>query len=118
MPNSHRRGLSLIEVIVAMALLGLVGLAWLTLAAQSVASLDRAHARERRLLAASTLLMRVSALPRAELESLAGRRRIGDFTLRVSASSVQRFELAVLDSLGAHMLLRTHVLRLPEGPRP
>lgn len=105
-----RGGFSLLEVLVALLLLGTAGSAWLLLLAQTRQSLHAAHVREERFEVASALLRNLAQHSDSTLLSLVGRRRMGAFDVRVSSVAPQLFELEIAEPMQSP-LLRTLVYR-------
>lgn len=107
MSPRERRGIAVLEALVAVVLLG-VGSGALVLAArQTVASLDVAHRHEEQSLAAERILARLDALPWTEVRDLAGRRVQRGFVVVVSQESSRLLSVEIRDERGV-LVLRTH----------
>ena len=104
-------GFSLLEVVVALAILAISGMAWTTLTSQTLFAVAAAHAREDRVEAASALLGRIESRPTAELMAMVGRRRIGRFTVAISLASNDVLAIEVFDSSGSERVLATRIYR-------
>lgn len=92
-----RRGVALLEAMVALTLLATAGLAWMTLAAQTSTSLETALEREQQVQAAAALMGRYARLSAADLESSAGRRRDAGLEVRVTIAARDLYEVSIVD---------------------
>lgn len=110
-----RRGVALLETIVALAILATAGLAWLGMASQTSASLERALEREARTRLAAALLGRYASLSALELEAAAGRRQDRGLEVRVSLLGAGLVEVRVVDPPTGVELLRTVLFRPTDG---
>jgi prepilin-type N-terminal cleavage/methylation domain-containing protein len=110
----RRRGYSLLELLVAMTLLGTAGGAWIALLAQTRATMHATQAAELRVRAASALLAGVARESRTALMEKAGRRRIGALELRISLASATLVAIDVADPATGSVIVGTLVHRPPE----
>jgi len=110
-PGDGRRGIALLEVILALAVLGVAGIGWATLAAQTLHTLEATLRREAELERAAQLLERLQAQPLHEIERMAGRRQIDGLTVHVTllTRSVARMEILVPTQ--GRATLTTHIYR-------
>jgi type II secretory pathway pseudopilin PulG len=113
--NFTPTGATLLEVIVALAVLASATAAAAASAIQSQHALQRSMAAETELLTAHRLLDAVALWPRETLEQRFGARRQGPFLLSISGSATGVFEVAVLDSNGTRELLSTSIYRRGPG---
>lgn len=97
MRHDRRRGIALLEALLALVLLATAGLAWTALAGQASFALEHAQEREREAAAAAAILARVEILTAPQLDAMVGRRRVDDHAVRVSRilPSLYRIEIAV-----------------------
>lgn len=110
-----RAGVALIEALVAVTLLASAGAGWIALAAQAEHSLAKAMIREESYREASLLLARYSRYTTSELESVAGRRRVNAFEVRLTILQPGLFEVTVVEQ-GSVEVLRTVFYRVTESP--
>lgn len=105
------RGMILLEVMVALAILGF-GIA--STAAVAVASLDsvrRAQREERAVQRAAALLNAVALWPRADLDLHLGTRVEGEMLLRIDRPNDALYDVSIDDSAGRATLLQTALYR-------
>jgi type II secretory pathway component PulJ len=91
----NRRGVALLEVLVALAVLGLAGLALVEVSAQALRALDHAEAVERRIGDEDRLLAAYSLLNRRDLGQRAGLHRVGPYDVRVDRLDLALFRITV-----------------------
>ena len=101
----------MLEVILGVAILGMAGVALVTLLSQTVYTVRQGRATERRTEEAAQLLDRATLWSGSELASRLGRSRAGDWNLDVATPQAQLYTLAVLDTLTGVTVLRTTVYR-------
>lgn len=99
-----RRGLTLIEVLVAVAILGVGAGAWASLAGQGIDAMRATHARETEFQRADNELVRASLWSRTQLEASVGVHRVAGLQIVVERASAALFAVAVADSTGAVLL--------------
>jgi hypothetical protein len=111
-PRSRRQGIALVEVLVALALLGVLGGAWVALAHERARARAQLEAREEEQRAAAILLMGLEAKSRGELEALLARDLYrGGVAARVTSRDRRLFEVQVRDTLSGASILRTAIYR-------
>ena len=114
--NRGSRGAALLEALVALALLGSVGSAAAWSASESLAAVQRMHAREAHQRAAARLLDVVSLWPREDLDRHLGNRREGSWRLRIDRPVPAIYVVSVSDSTGLIILLQTALYRTVVDP--
>ena len=107
MTRGRRSGLTLLEVLVALTLLGLGAAAWTGLAGQGMHSIQRGHARELELLRASQAMSRISLWPRERIEALGGNGIVWGFRVGMEPLTPSLYRVTIADSAGGAELLRT-----------
>lgn len=112
-----RCGAALLEAIVAITILALAGSAFAALQAQSSDAIRQARRAEADLREGSAFLDVVALWPRADLDRRLGSREQGPWRLEIARPTPTRYELALWDSSGARLLLRTSIHR-PEEAKP
>lgn len=115
MRSELRSGFTLLELIVAITLLGTVGTALVALVRQTRATMDQALASEMRVRHASRTLHELSRETRAQLERRIGRRRSDAYEVRVDRESHDLFALALVDTATGVVLVETIVHRPRRG---
>ena len=99
------RGASLLEAVTALAILGVAGSALAIEVWQSLATVQRLHAAEERVLTASRFLEAVALWPRADLDRHLGNRRNGPWRLVIRGGGAAGFyDISVADSNGIGVL--------------
>lgn len=114
--GSGRGGVALLEVLVALAILGSVGAALGALAAGAGDTVRRAQRADEELRRASALLEAVSLWPREDLDRRLGARAQGRWMLRIQHPLSSLYTVSLADSADARELLRTALFR--PAPRP
>src|SRR5215207_1513016 len=104
-------GMVLLEVMLGITILGMAGVALVTLLTQTVATVRNGRSTERRVASASQLLDRATLWSEGELASRLGRQRIGAWNLEVGAPRPRLYSLAVIDTISGAVVLRTTVYR-------
>jgi prepilin-type N-terminal cleavage/methylation domain-containing protein len=92
---SSRRGFALLEVLVALAILGTAGLALVEVASQGLVTLDRARATEQRVADEDRLLAAYALLDRRDLGARVGWRRVGPYDVRVVRMDFSLFRVSI-----------------------
>ena len=106
--------MALLEVLVAIALLGGAGLGIVAALRQAVAAERAAAEAEQRLAAADRVLAALTLLHTAELDQRIGARTIGEFEVRIARPRPGLYRLALLPRDGSGQeLLATLVARVP-----
>jgi type II secretory pathway pseudopilin PulG len=106
-----RRGAVLLETMVAVVVLAVAGTTAVTMAAQSADAVRRARAADEEMRAASAFLHAVALWPREDLDRRLGTREQGDWRLRILRPDPTLYEVALTDSTGTRVLLRTSLHR-------
>lgn len=96
--NRGRLGAVLLEVLAALSILGIAGLALTTVLSEAVDVARRAAATERSLEEADRLLTATSLLTREDLMRRVGRRQIGEFVVEVQRPEPGLYRVAVEDT--------------------
>jgi type II secretory pathway pseudopilin PulG len=101
----------MLEVMLGVAILGMAGVALVTLLTQTVHTVRHGRAAERQTTSAAQLLDRATLWSDTELASRLGRQRIGNWNLEIAAPQPRLYMLVVLDTLTDAPVLRTAVYR-------
>ena len=116
--------MTLIETLVALAILGVAGVAMLTLARDTSRALVRALADDAEVRRASALLDAVTLWSREDLDRHLGTRQQGPWRMHVNRDESSLYYIALRDSIDRHELLHTTLYRpehsgsvLPSSPR-
>lgn len=88
-------GFSLIEVVVALAILGIAGLALVEATAQGLRTAGASYQRERLIADEDRLLSAYSALTRTELEARIGWHVVGRYGLTIERRGLSLFDVTV-----------------------
>ena len=119
MRDRTRRGSALIEVLVALVLLAIGGVAMVTLLGQTSRTMRATRDAERATRAASQVLDRFAAMDRVNLIASIGRHDVAGLRADVVESSLDLFDVAVAASDTSAVLLRTVLYRTDSsGIRP
>jgi type II secretory pathway component PulJ len=110
----RRDGVVLLEALVAIAILGTVASAAAWKTAETIHSVRRTHAREAEVRAAHRLMTAVSLWPRDDLDRHLGSRPQGSWTMHVERVSATLYEILLVDTVSAGVVLRTTLYREPE----
>lgn len=105
--RADRSGLTLLEVLVALAILALGAAAWVALAAQGMHTQNRVSARANQVQRASLVMAHLSILPRDRIAALGGVGLVEGFHVRVLPLSETLLEVGIADSAHGAELLRT-----------
>ncbi|HEX5178972.1 MAG TPA: type II secretion system protein [Gemmatimonadaceae bacterium] len=106
-----RRGMVLLEAIVALTILAVAGGTALTLAASSLAAIDRAAKTDQASQRASRFLDAVSLWPRADLDRHFGIRHEGSWLLDIGRPSSTLYVVSLSDSATGRVLFATSFFR-------
>lgn len=113
-----RRGAALLEVLVAIAILGGAGVGFIGALAEPLATARRAAARERTIETADRVLAAMTLLTRGDLDRWLGRREVGEFVTHVARPEPTLYRIAVAERRAPdHELLVTVVFRPLEPGR-
>ncbi|HYD54780.1 MAG TPA: prepilin-type N-terminal cleavage/methylation domain-containing protein [Gemmatimonadaceae bacterium] len=114
--DRRRRGATLLEVVVALVILAVAGVALLALVGDTAQALDAQLGRDALGRRAAAAMEATALRTRPELIDLVGRRRADAVDLNVAQLAPALFEIAVTDTATGAVLLRTTLYR-PEAPR-
>lgn len=106
------RGVALIEVLVAIAILSMVGVSSIALLTSTLDAHGRLHSRETELARAERVLIATTLLARRELEQRIGRRDVAGFVVWVDRPEPSLFRVGVAPEVDpAAELLSTLIYR-------
>jgi type II secretory pathway pseudopilin PulG len=108
--SKPRHGLTLLEVVVSLAILGTAGIAIMGMAHESFDAARRAIRLDREVRAGSAFLDAVTLWTRAELDQRLGERRQGPWWLRIDHATETIYAITLSDST-RRQLLQTIVFR-------
>ncbi len=91
----NRRGIALLEVLVALAILGTAGLALVTLESAALGAQRDARAREHALAAEERVLAAMTLLKREEFDRRLGRHPVGEFLVEVERPERTLYRIAI-----------------------
>jgi type II secretory pathway pseudopilin PulG len=114
--RSGRAGATLIEAVVALALVALVGLSGVELARAATRVTDLGKDSERQMQAASDFLNAVSLWSARELDQRLGSREQGAWTLEVQRIVPQLYTVTLRDSTDVDTILSATLFRERGGP--
>ena len=117
MPRDER-GMTLIEVLVALAILAAGGLALVTTLSAGLGEERHARVEERTMDAASRVLGAVALLTRTDLDRHLGERALGEFVVQVERPEPTLYRVAVADVAAPVVALLVTVLYRPEVSAP
>jgi type II secretory pathway component PulJ len=106
-----RRGSALVEVLVALVVLAVGGVALVTLLGQTGSTMRTTHEAERRTADASAILRRFEAMDRAALVAAIGRRDVAGLRAQIAEPIPDLFGVDVAESDTSPLLLRTTLYR-------
>ncbi len=112
---SARGGFALLDVLLALALLGSAGLAVVSLLDQALRAEQVARAVEREYQAADRVLTALTLLHRAELDQRIGRRPLGEFIVDIQRPERGLYRIAVAGVSAPGRDLLVTVVARPEG---
>ena len=107
-------GAVLLEVLVALSVLGIVASAAAWRTGEWLHSVSRVHAREAELRAGNRLFSAVSLWPREDLDRHLGSTAQGAWSLRVERPAETLYQVTLRDTASGAVLLRTTLYREPE----
>lgn len=111
-----RRGVALLEAIVALAIFATVGVAALSMAAAANRAVTTAREAEAELREASRFLEAVALWTRTDLDQRLGARRQGPWVLHIERPLPELYLIALTDTVSDAALLQTSLFR-PEPKR-
>jgi hypothetical protein len=91
----NSRGVALLEVLIALAILGTVGLALVSLESAALAAERDARALERTLAAEERVLAALTLLKRGEFDRRLGRHALGEFLVYIERPEQTLYRIAV-----------------------
>ena len=109
--NRRRRGSALLDVVIALVVLGSSGVAMITLLGQTAHSVRTVRNTERDVRDASDELGRFVVYDRSRLIAMVGRSRSRGWSVQVSQASPDVFDVSIAESDTSVVLLRTSVYR-------
>lgn len=109
--NATERGAVLLEVLLALAVLGVAGSAALTLAVESGNAIRQVALADHELARASAFLDVVVLWPREELDQRLGERQQGQWRLTIQRPAATLYVVTLTDTTGRRGILRTAVHR-------
>jgi type II secretory pathway pseudopilin PulG len=112
-PNAARRGAVLLEVLVALAILGVVGSAVAALAIGTGDAMRRAREADAELRRANAFFSAVALWTRDDLDRRLGTRRQGSWWLHVDRPAPSLYTLELSDTSSGRVLLRSALFRPP-----
>lgn len=116
MTKRVRSGMTLLEVLVALAILGSAGLATIALATESWRAVRTARDADRSLREASAFFDAVALWPREDLDRHLGDRTQGPWRMRVDRLTPTLYVVTLADSSSGFTILETSLFR-PEASR-
>jgi prepilin-type N-terminal cleavage/methylation domain-containing protein len=111
MTGHPRCGMTLLEVLVALAILGTAGLATVTLATESWRAVRAAREADRSFREASAFFDAVALWPREDLDRHLGDRAQGPWGMRVDRPLPTLYVVTLVDTAGGMTLLSTSLFR-------
>lgn len=116
MTTRARSGMTLLEVLVALAILGVAGAALMGLATESWRAVRTAREADTSLREASAFFDAVALWPREDLDRHLGDRAQGPWRMRVDRPTSALYVVTLADSTSGLTILETSLFR-PEVPR-
>jgi hypothetical protein len=112
MRTNPPKGSALLDVVIALVVLGLSGVAMITLLGQTAYSIRTVRNTERATRAASDELGRFVIYDRTQLISMVGRTRSHGWSIEVLRASPDLFDVSIAESDTSAPLLTTSIYRL------
>jgi type II secretory pathway component PulJ len=109
--GSRRQGAVLLEVIVALAVLAMVGSSAAWMCSEALRAVSHAHAAEAGMRAAERLMVAVSLWPTEDLDRHLGSTRQGPWRLLVLRPRPNLYEVTLTDTVAGGVLLSTALWR-------
>jgi len=101
------RGTTLLEVVAALAILGLVGAGFLELSVQQLQVARAQHDRDTRMREAENVMARAAAWPVGELQTHIGTTMVDGFRVEIALLAPSLYSLAIFEGTTPSPLLRT-----------
>jgi hypothetical protein len=111
MHGDIKRGSALLDVVIALVVLGFSGVAMITLLGQTAHSVRTVRNTERELRRASDELGRFVVYDRAELMAMVGRSLSHGWSIEVRQATPDLFDVSIAESDTSAALLRTTIYR-------
>jgi type II secretory pathway pseudopilin PulG len=99
----NKRGVALLEVLVAVVVLATAGVALVELVGAGLRGEGEAREREQTLVTEERVLVAMTLLNRDELDQRIGRRQIGEFIVDVQRPEPTLYRIALLQQQSAHV---------------
>ena len=115
MRASRRGGHTLLEVIVALAILGIAGVALVSMAVDTGLQLRHAEAADAATAEASAFLDAVALWTPEDLDRRLGEHAQGAWRLRITRAAPALYEVELRDSTGTRTLLATALHPIPQA---
>jgi prepilin-type N-terminal cleavage/methylation domain-containing protein len=109
--NAPRRGMALMEVLIALVVLALSGTALITLLGQTAHTVRTLHRSEQLVRLASAELERMVVWDRREFAAHVGRSTFRGWSLQIDERAAALFDVAIAESDTGIVLLRTTMYR-------
>jgi prepilin-type N-terminal cleavage/methylation domain-containing protein len=111
MRPAERRGVALLEVLAALAILGIAGSGLTAFAIDVGGAVHRARAEDERMRSTSAFLDKIALWERDDLDRHLGDHRQGDWRLSIARPSATLYVVRLADSSGTRTLLSTALYR-------
>lgn len=111
------RGVALLEVLAAVAILGVAGIGFVELVAAGTRAVSGARVRERELADEERLLAAYTLLARADLDRRLGRREVGPYFADVQRPERTLYRIALIRRTAPDIEDLVTVVHRPEPPR-
>jgi hypothetical protein len=106
-----RKGSGILDVVISLSILGLTGTALITLLGQTAQSVRHVRDTERQARRASDQLGMFVAYTRPQLVAMVGRSRVREWTVQVSQSTADLFDVVIADTVTGAPVLATTLYR-------
>jgi hypothetical protein len=116
--ESDRRGVALLEALIALAILSSAGIATVALVASSLRAERDVRDRERETSSAERVLVASTLLTRADLDLRLGDRRVGEFVINVTRPEQTLYRIGIADTIAPGLELLTTVVYRPQSEAP
>lgn len=116
--RNNRPGFTLLEVIIAAAILATAAISAIVLARQSALTVQQTEEADKATRAASNFLEKVSLWPREDLDRHLGERHEGEWILYIDRPHPLLYRVVLYDSTAKKPVLETALFRPEEAPIP